>query len=560
MVGAIICAAEELILNASPNAAFADLTSLKGTSMAFSSLDLARGLEAVVTFAIAHARFIQLTDEVAATVALYAFTLAWTVVRTNKPLSTENRIPASELKGGVSGSPPASISISPTASISASSIMSSTSVVECTASCEMVGYIQACSTECPTGTDTAVDMPTDYVIKTATIKPWTIPYHRQKPLQNSEPGVCPPGNDTDFPTELFAHTYGGFCTQNDKDWKDLSWVVSADGQQIAVGFKPKPDSGIDEKFSGYQFNLLWKPKASSTVSGCPMKCADAYKALADSESCKRGTEKKNMAASGGIDIGCGQYSYSIKAPIKAPEATTKCRGHPLSAPKRKDKADGATDVQDAIETWCTNNKDRTSKKSPSGTDKEVYQRFPITQLDVPNRSSFWLRASINDDTSEAKFDPDACKSALMNSLDNCDSNDDQTHGFTATVGSVNYELDLSGVTRDDSPPWNEKATFPPPEFATPANGYSMGPNCYNAKQEDGRKLSDEDLNNAIAAFCVDGAEIKGYGQYWKNMFIYPPANQPQFYNSAHTKMHLDMGVETINNGAPMPYKDMNWCK
>jgi hypothetical protein len=552
----MICAAQQIILNASPGGPFEDLVVLQGKSLAWSAPLLIQAMQDVIAFAVAQARFTRLSNEAATTVGLYAFTLAYTVIKNNKPLSTENLIPASELKGSISTSP------SPTTFVTraTNSIVttSSASLMECLATCTMYGVMKACITSCPTGTDVSAPMPETYAVKTVSIKPWVVPSREQTPMLAIE-GSCPEG-DTDFPTELFAQTYGEFCTQTDKDSKDLSWIVNADGQQIAVGLKPKPSSGIDEKFSGYQFNLLWKPKASSSVSACSTKCADAYKALADSGSCKRGTEKKNMAASGGIDVGCGQYSYSIKAPTKAPEAAIKCRGHPLSAPKRKDKAGGATSVQDAIETWCKNTKDRTIKKSPSGTDEEVYERFPITQLSVPNRSSFWLRASINDDTSEAKFDPDACKSALVNSLDNCDSNDDQTHGFTATVGSVNYELDLSGVTRDESPPWNEKASFPPPEFATPAAGYSLGPNCYDTKQEYGRKLSDEDLNNAIDAFCVDGAEIKGYGQYWKNMFIYPPANQPQFYNSAHTKMHLDMGVETINNGAPEPYKDMNWCK
>jgi hypothetical protein len=68
-------------------------------------------------------------------------------------------------------------------------------------------------------------------------------------------------------------------------------------------------------------------------------------------------------------------------------ATTSCDKSSLSAPRGKDGADGATSVEDAIETWC---RDNDSKELDSGG---IYSPWGITELGVPNRSSYWLRAA-----------------------------------------------------------------------------------------------------------------------------------------------------------------------
>lgn len=181
---------------------------------------------------------------------------------------------------------------------------------------------------------------------------------------------------------------------------------------------------------------------------------------------------------------------------------------------------------------------------------------------MPNRSSFWLRANVNGVKKEGNFTKDDCIAALTDSLSECDPNSDTTHGFTASVGSVDYSLDLSGVTQDGNPPWAEKPAFLASEFAPRKGLGSAGhsPACYAPSDDVGRKISEPDLASAVDAFCIDGIDVKGFGKYWDAMFQYPPKGQSQFYNSDALKMHLLLGAETINNGAKEPYDEMNWCK
>ncbi|THV44785.1 hypothetical protein BGAL_0580g00070 [Botrytis galanthina] len=43
------------------------------------------------------------------------------------------------------------------------------------------------------------------------------------------------------------------------------------------------------------------------------------------------------------------------------------------------------------------------------------------------------------------------------------------------------------------------------------------------------------------------------------MYDYPAEGQLQFYNDDLYKMHSTMGTETVENGGPIPYKNMEWC-
>jgi hypothetical protein len=68
------------------------------------------------------------------------------------------------------------------------------------------------------------------------------------------------------------------------------------------------------------------------------------------------------------------------------------------------------------------------------------------------------------------------------------------------------------------------------------------------------------MKKAIDGFCQDGAEIKGFGPYGELTYNFPPQSTPQFYNDDKLHLHVDMRVQTVNNGGPQPYQNMDWCK
>jgi hypothetical protein len=213
-------------------------------------------------------------------------------------------------------------------------------------------------------------------------------------------------------------------------------------------------------------------------------------------------------------------------------------------------------VEKAISTWCTDNDGKTVVKSADTGKVNIYGRWDVTQLDVPRRQSFWLRATLNGCGESAMMVRAECIKALTDGMEQCDKESPVTHGHAASIDCLDYSIDLSGVTRDDSPPWDQKPSFPPSELEPRKGGGPNEPICLGGGA--GRPISDYDLNRAIDAFCKDGQEIKGFGRYWENMFNYPPKDEPQFYPD--DPMHLAIGVETINNGAAEPYENMDWCK
>lgn len=257
----------------------------------------------------------------------------------------------------------------------------------------------------------------------------------------------------------------------------------------------------------------------------------------------------------GPDLAVMQLAHSPIDPGKnkllSRQARVTCRNHPLSAPISEKDANGGTGVEKVVENWCNDHDGKVV-----GSDG-LYFRGKISRLGVGDRSSFWLRAAKTCDKQE-KFNKEQCKKALKEGMRQCDKGP-ETHGLAASIGCLDYSIDLSGVTDDKMPPWDEKKSdrkFPPPEFAARRGGKGQGyaPICDAGRGED--PLTDGDLNTAIDAFCQNGQQIKGFGNNWANMFNYPPENKPQFYNHRTYKMHLTFGAETVNK----PYEDINWCK
>lgn len=232
------------------------------------------------------------------------------------------------------------------------------------------------------------------------------------------------------------------------------------------------------------------------------------------------------------------------------DAKVTCRKSKLSAPKQ-----GDGHVEQAVNTWCSDNDGKDINSDG------IFWRWGVDRLGVPDRSSFWLRAAKTCDN-PGKFSKDECKKALVDGIKECDKGGEQTHGLAASIGCLDYSIDFSGTTDSKSPPWVDKPDkkFPPPEDAPKQGGKGEGhaPICDKGKGE--RPLTDEDLSKAIDAFCQNGQEIVGFGQYWRNMFNYPPSGTPRFYDTEHLRMHLTFGAETINNGGKEPYEDEDWCK
>ncbi|KAF2692023.1 hypothetical protein K458DRAFT_482650 [Lentithecium fluviatile CBS 122367] len=244
--------------------------------------------------------------------------------------------------------------------------------------------------------------------------------------------------------------------------------------------------------------------------------------------------------------------------FKVPEAKIECRNHFFSAPKKDADAYGAFSVERAIDIWC---KDNAGKELNGEPGKEnVFWTWGVTSLGVPDRSSFWLRATLNK-AGSAKLDERYCKKALHKGLEECDKDRIGTHGHTASIGDIDYHVDLSGVkARLESPPWDEKPAFPPPEFlpGKDTGGAGNQPECW---PRDGLQVFDPEFDALINAYCQDGKEIPGFGRWAENMFSYPPKGQPQWWErEGGYNSHLVMGAETINNGAKIPYDNMEWCE
>jgi hypothetical protein len=157
----------------------------------------------------------------------------------------------------------------------------------------------------------------------------------------------------------------------------------------------------------YKFSLWWRPKSGNNVPQCITSCQKAFKRLADTDSCKVGDGKVYLAGSGAINIECGTYSFTVHHHV---QSSVSCRNHPLSAPKNDNVADGATSVESAIQTWC-NDYDGHIFTGNSVADS-VYRRWGYTKLHVPDRSSYWLRATPNGNNQQGTFVKDDCIAAL----------------------------------------------------------------------------------------------------------------------------------------------------
>ena len=405
-------------------------------------------------------------------------------------------------------------------------------------------------------------------MKTVTVEPWKpLPIDVWAPVIEPYP-ACQQGDSVGFPETTFNETIAKFCSVAGKSWNNVSWYLNEEGKNYST---PTSKRGIwqsvkalvvareDKTTEPNKLTLQWTTSNDMGLT-CARTCEEAFPELAFSD-CKKssGDADVRVGKGGGLYIGCGTYSFSIDAPSeKDPEPKITCRNHQLSAPQHDGDAHGGTSMESAIKQWCDDNDKKEVKKS-----KEIYQRYGITKLDVSDRGSFWLRASLSCGDSETMH-KEACKKSLLDGMKKCDPDSSETHGETASLGCLDYSTDMSGATQDDNPAWSEKPRYPPSEYAISASG--NGPNrpiCYPKKIQPGSFLSEDQTNEAIAAYCRNEVEIKGFGgEFLKNTFDYPPKDQPQFPtdNKQYTT-HLGMVAETMdNNGGKQFYADQAWCQ
>ncbi|KAI4684338.1 uncharacterized protein J4E84_006326 [Alternaria hordeiaustralica] len=492
-LGEVVCAAREIVLNAGPSGPFAELGLLEGQEPIWTNPDVQQAMLGVLDFAADLAVYLAQPRQAMIIIGAASFLLAYNAIVLMMPPSVTNYWSKTELDGTAT----ASIGSMTT---TATSTMSSAS--------------------------------------------------------KNTFAFCLPNEDTKFPVDAFNKTYTKFCEKADGSKEDVTWMVNSLGEQSQLQRRRFWRRETSEEHDEYKFALWWRPNTGDNATECAVSCQESFQALNDNDSCKVGDDKKFLAGSGAIDIGCGTYSFAAHHQI---QSTVECLNHPLDAPKNDKTASSGVSVESAIQTWCSDNDGH--QFSSNSISDNVYWRWGITQLDVPDRRSFWLRAKPNGNNQQASFVKDECVAALTNGLSTCDPDSDNTHGFTATVGTIDYSLDLSGVTQLDNPPWNEHPAFPAPEFLTAKdsnNPYTT--QCWDPKKYFlNRKIAPDDIEKAISAWCKDGTTIDGFGNN-ADGFMYPPEGEAPFYPNDHTPMHMRMNVATVKTGEKEPYGDMEWCE
>ncbi|OAL53630.1 hypothetical protein IQ07DRAFT_628846 [Pyrenochaeta sp. DS3sAY3a] len=217
---------------------------------------------------------------------------------------------------------------------------------------------------------------------------------------------------------------------------DLSKTILHEGLTVAAINNPGgPDVAA---FQRYKYLFRWDPTANQL---CSQSCKNMFTSMAQCGDASR----SEMAKTGASNYACGTALYKIE---DNPPLKVACRGKSLGAPRGNKESNSGTSLDKAIEQFCADNDGRSIKKS-----ENVYQRYGITNYGVLDRSSFWLRGAITCGDEERMKKSD-CIEALSSAMEQCDPKSGYSHGLAASVGCLDYSIDLSGVTRDDSPPWD----------------------------------------------------------------------------------------------------------
>lgn len=291
-LGAVICAAESILVNAAPGYAFADYLVVHPRALPWTAADAVRAMNTVMEMARGMASILQLDAETAASVGVGAFAVAYQVLVLGTPLGKSNVIPASALSGSAG-----------------SELCSTAKADECFVNCRFIGALEKCQTTCTEVTSCGA---TSKLMTTTTV-PWTFSFtESQVPTQTAKPPApkCNMDDASGMPFNVFNGVYGSFCSEIGKDQKkEAKWTVDSRGNQASQAARrfaelltrtppPNPDTYRD-----YKVDLKWTPAQGDAA--CAKSCEDAYALIATSPCeypIERGYEKMLIKPNFQVDM------------------------------------------------------------------------------------------------------------------------------------------------------------------------------------------------------------------------------------------------------------------
>lgn len=382
--GAVVCGVRGAIEMATPGGALHDLTLIQvATPDLLSKLraPLTAAAQRAIDIAQDYAPLLEMPTGVFDDIVVLVFALGVHNIINNVPLGGRNVIGKDILDNTNNQVTVTATSCTGTATA-------------CQATCTELGaQFFACETVCGSCATQTTS------IQTVTTIPWqgpvnggpVIPTATAHPeCQLDQPGI--------LPWNIFSgseyNVHGQFCSEVERQpASSRSWIVDTKGNQIPLLKKvkaAKPASSVDldssssinkrtppttpDTYRDYRVSLQWKPSSSSS---CPMRCADAYRAIADSPCGHTGGEQNVMALSGSLDVACGTYAYSILLPGGSPDSG----GTPLALqdqqcysesqwPKHGDVNE--VSVKEAAKAAC-NGKYITRMPQKMGKDSEAWE-------------------------------------------------------------------------------------------------------------------------------------------------------------------------------------------
>ncbi|KAF2113656.1 hypothetical protein BDV96DRAFT_578169 [Lophiotrema nucula] len=246
---------------------------------------------------------------------------------------------------------------------------------------------------------------------------------------------------------------------------------------------------------------------------------------------------------------------TVPTPVLRPPY--ECYKRPWGAPIFE-TTDDSFPVSEKITQFCKDYNQTSIGPSQDPPDK--YERNDISGWDVPQRQSYWLRASTSDfpgceDTQ--LISAENCQLTLYYGMNYCrernENGDDRTiFGFKIPGdGCTDYTLDISDILDDTEPPWNgpPAVRYPPPErvettlpqgelvnAGSPSCGNGDGSCFWNdirCSSDSGPGFSMDDANTIIETYCKQDGDygVVPYGdkngltvQAWDGLRYYKNSN------------------------------------
>jgi hypothetical protein len=268
--------------------------------------DARRAMNAAIAFIRDTASLVALSSEHADSAATFLYYLVYFKTVYNEDIRTVNIIRADD------------IDAKDKPQTTTETCSSKTTATNCDVACDMAGPIIGCTTTC---SETSACSKTTGTITTTKVDAYTPPVITASATSTAAPRpLCNVDEISGFPANLFKDgVYSKFCSDI-KDFKaDQSWTVDASGQKETT---KKRDVDVDlvertpptsaKNYEGYNVILHFEPH--KTDDKCLTSCDKAYYSIAQGQCGSAAAGMNIMASEGTIDVGCGNYSYSIAAP------------------------------------------------------------------------------------------------------------------------------------------------------------------------------------------------------------------------------------------------------